>query len=133
MNEAATVINRFIKEYQTGGDEAVADELLAVDFVDHTPFPGFGTGSADVKRLFAMLRTAFPDLRVEVWNQLASGDRVATWKTFYGTHRGEFLGNPPTGRRIAIRVPDIVRVEQGRLTDHWNVVDIDGLIAQIRA
>jgi len=71
----------FIQDYQTGGDEAVAEDLLAPDFADHTPFPGFGNTREDVKRLFAVLRAAFPDLRAELEEQLADGDRVATRKT----------------------------------------------------
>lgn len=66
MSEEQQVINRFIDEFQTGGNTAAADELLASDFVDHTPFPGFGSTREDVKRLFAIIRVGLPDLRAEV-------------------------------------------------------------------
>ena len=131
MSEALTAVNRFIDDYQTGGDDAVAEELLATDFTDHTPFPGFGNTRDDVKRLFTVLRTAFPDLRAEVIDQLTDGDRVATRKNFFGTHRGVFLGIPPTGKEVAIRVMDIVRIQDGRIAEHWNVVDVNGLVAQL--
>jgi steroid delta-isomerase-like uncharacterized protein len=131
MNDSAAVINRFIDEYQTGGNEAVAEELLAPDFVDFTPFPGFGSTRDDVKALFRVLRGAFPDLRAEVVEQIADGDRVATRKTFHGTHQGPFAGHPPSGRRVSIRVFDIVKIHNGRIREHWNVVDVAGLMAQL--
>lgn len=131
MNDSLAVMRRFIDEFQTGGKEAVADELLAPDFVDHTPFPGFGSRREDVKALFATLRAAFPDLRGEVVEQFADGDRVATRKTFHGTHRGEFFGKPATGKQVAIRVMDIVKIKDGKIAEHWNVVDVAGLMSQL--
>jgi predicted ester cyclase len=58
---------------------------------------------------------------------------VAAHKTFSGTHLGEFLGLPPTGRRVTIRVMDFVRYEDGKIAEHWNVVDIAGLMQQLNA
>jgi SnoaL-like polyketide cyclase len=74
----------------------VADELLAPDFIDYTPFPGFGHTREDVKALFRVLRGAFPDFRAEVVEQFSDGGRVATRKTFHGTHLGPFAGREPT-------------------------------------
>jgi predicted ester cyclase len=62
---------------------------------------------------------------------VAEGDLVATYKTFIGTHEGELLGVPPTGRRVTIRVMDCVRYRDGKLTEHWNIVDVAGLMAQL--
>ena len=130
MTDLTLIIRRFINEYQTGGDEAVAEELLDSEFYDHTPFPGFGPTREDVKALFRVLRGAFPDLRAEIIEQYADGDRVVTRKTFHGTHEGPFAGKPPSGRPVAIRVVDIVRIANGRIREHWNVVDVAGLMAQ---
>ncbi len=127
-------MQRFVHEYQSGGEEAVAEALLAPEFVDHTPFPGFGSTREDVKALFRVLRAAFPDLRAEVHAQFTDGDgeRVATWKTFHGTHQGAFVGIAPTGRKVTIRVMDFVRVSGGLMREHWNVVDVAGLMAQLQ-
>ena len=125
------IVRRFIDEFQTAGDERAAEELLAADFVDRTPFPGFPADREGVKSLFAMLRKAFPDLRAEVYAQVAEGDLVATRKTLRGSHTGEVLGAAPTGRRIAFDVIEVVRVEKGRITEHWNVVDRLGLMQQL--
>jgi steroid delta-isomerase-like uncharacterized protein len=131
MQDPIAVMQKFIHEYQNTGNEEVADRLLPVEFVDHTPFPGFGSSREEVKRLFTLLRGALPDLRAEVETQFADGDRVATLKTFHGTHRGPLFGRPATGKQVSIRVIDIVRVSQGRILEHWNVVDITGLMAQL--
>ena len=125
------LVRKFVEEFQSGNNESVAEELLAPDFVDHSPFPGVAPDRDGVKRLFAALHVAFPDLRATIHDQLAEGDRVATRKTFRGTHRGEFLGISPTGRAVTFDVIDIVRMDKGRIAEHWNVVDLMGLLQQI--
>ena len=125
------IVRRFVEEFQNGGNESAAEELLAPDFVDHTPFPGVSPDREGVKRLFAALRQAFPDLRAKIHDQLAEKDRVATRKTFRGTHRGEFLGIAPTGRSVSFDVIDVVRIADGRIAEQWNVVDLMGLLQQI--
>jgi steroid delta-isomerase-like uncharacterized protein len=126
-----TIVRRFVEEFQNGGNESAAEELLAADFVDHSPFPGVAPDREGVKRLFAALRQAFPDLRAKIHDQLAEKDRVATRKTFRGTHRGEFLGIAPTGRSVSFDVIDVVRIADGRIAEQWNVVDLMGLLQQI--
>jgi steroid delta-isomerase-like uncharacterized protein len=133
LNDALSIVQMFVYEFQTMGNEHVAERLLAPDFVDHTPFPGFGGGREDVKRLFQVLRSAFPDLRAEIVEQFANGEMVATRKTFHGTHKGEFLGVPPTGKHMAFRVVDLLRVSDGKMREHWNVVDVTSIIAQLQA
>ena len=80
-----------------------------------------------------MFRAAFPDLHGEIVEQMADGDGVATRKTFHGTHQGPLMGIPPTGKSVAISVIDLVRVRDGRIVEHWNVVDVPGLMAQLGA
>ncbi|MBI4908866.1 MAG: ester cyclase [Acidobacteria bacterium] len=64
------------------------------------------------------------------WTATGSG---STSKTFHGTHRGEFAGVAPTGKAVAIRVMDFVRVSDGKMREHWNVVDVAGLLGQLRS
>jgi steroid delta-isomerase-like uncharacterized protein len=80
-----------------------------------------------------MIRAAFPDHDAAIVHIVAEDDLVATYKTFTGAHAGEFLGVPATGRRVTIRVMDFVRVQNGQITDHWNIVDVAGLMAQLGA
>ena len=60
-------------------------------------------------------------------------DTVATYKTFTGTHQGEFMGIPATGKRVTVQVMDFVRVRDGKIAEHSNVVDVFGLLAQLGA
>jgi len=137
LEENKEIVRRFVDEYQTGRDEGVADELVASDFVHH-----YGRGWTEastegregVKLSFAaMLHAPFPDLRAVIHDQIAEGDKVVTRKTFYGTHRGQFAGVPPTGKEVAIDAIDIVRIANGQIVDHWAVTDVMGFMQQVGA
>ncbi len=80
-----------------------------------------------------MLRSAFPDLRAAIHDQVAEDDQVVTRKTLSGTHRSDFIGISPTGRAVAFDVIDILRIVRGRTMEHWNVVDFAGLMQQLEA
>jgi predicted ester cyclase len=127
------VVRRFVDEYQSHGDVTVAQDLLAPDFVDHTPFGPMTPDRDGVLTLFAMLRSAFPDLHAVIHDQAMEGGKVWTRKTFHGTHRGDFMGIAPTGREVAFDVIDVVRVADGTMREHWNVVDAMALMGQLRA
>jgi predicted ester cyclase len=77
------------------------------------------------------LREAFPDFHAEIQWQLADGDRVTTYKTYHGTHEGTFLGVAPTHRKIQFETVDVMRVQQGKITDHWGVGNLLSLMQQI--
>lgn len=66
-----------------------------------------------------------------VVHMIAEGDLVATYKTFTGTHTGDFFGTEPTGKRATVRVMDFVRYDEGRIAEHWGIVDLAGLMAQL--
>ena len=124
---------RFVERYQNDADEGVLQDTIADDFVDHSNFPGLPGGRAGVKAIFDMFRSAFPDFHAVVLDQVADGDKVWTYKTFSGTHRGELMGIPPTGRTVAWTVIDIIRLRDGQFVEHWNVVDLMGLMQQLGA
>ncbi|WP_424216297.1 ester cyclase (plasmid) [Streptomyces sp. BI20] len=127
------VVRRNTEEVQGGGDYALFDELFADGFVDHTPQPGRTPDKAGTLRLYRALREAFPDFRPVIHWQTADGDLVTTYKTYHGTHRGEFLGIPPTGRRIGFDTVDAMRVRDGKIVEHWGVADLFSLMQQLDA
>ena len=90
-------------------------------------------GIEGVRAILGAIRAGFPDHDAAVLQMVAEGDLVATHKTFTGTHDGEFFGMPATGKRATIRVMDFVRYEDGKIVEHWNVVDMAGLLAQLTA
>ena len=118
-----SVMRRFVDEYQSQGKEDVARELLADNFVDHSASPGLPPDRDGVLQLFAILRAGIPDLHAEIHQMLLDGDKVITLKTFHGHHKGELFGAAPTGKPIAVDVMDIVRIENGKMLEHWNVVN----------
>jgi len=132
VSEAAmTVVRRNTEEVQTNGRFDVFDELFADDFVDHSPQPESGADKEGVRGLYKMLRTAFPDFRAEIHWQRADGDTVTTFKTYYGTHNGPFLGFAATGRTMHFECVDVMRVQNGKITDHWGVGNLLSAIIQL--
>lgn len=127
------LVCRLVKEAQEGGELAVVDELLAEDFVDHSPLPGVPPTRDGVRALFAGLRAAFPDLRVTIHEQIAEGNQVVTRKTFEGTHGGAFMGIPATGNKIAFTVIDILTLRDGKIREHRLVLDQLHLLQQLGA
>lgn len=132
-SENKQIVARFNREVIEQGNMGAFSELVASDFVNHTAPPGTHQGPDGFAAFFTeTLRPALPDLTVELHDQIAEGDKVVTRKTISGTHRGVFLGVPPTGRRITIRVTDIVRIKNGQYAEHWGNADLLGAIAQMK-
>jgi predicted ester cyclase len=130
-NKALVV--RFNKEVIERGDEDAFRELVAPDFVNRTAPPGAPAGPEGMLNTFnRVLRPAFPDLSVEIHEQIAEGDKVTTRKTIRGTHQGELFGVAPTGKSVAIDVIDIVRIADGRYAEHWGVNTLPSVLAALR-
>jgi steroid delta-isomerase-like uncharacterized protein len=127
------IVRAFVTEAQSRHNLAAVDQYLAEDFVDHSVPPGLPPTREGVKMQFTMFINALPDLEAVIHAQVADADTVVTRKTLRGTHRGELFGVPPTGQPVAIEVIDILRVRDGRITDHWNQVDRLGLLQQLGA
>lgn len=126
-------VRRFNQEFIEGRRLEVAEEILADTFVNHTPPPGLSAGKDGARAFFEMMWRAFPDLTVEILDQVAEGDSVTTRKAFHGTHEGDFAGIAPTQKRVQISVVDIIRLKDGRFVEHWAIVDQLGLLAQLGA
>jgi steroid delta-isomerase-like uncharacterized protein len=129
--DAKAIVCRFIEEVQAKGNLEAVDEFIAEDCVNHTPPPGVAPDREGAKQTFAMFRAAFPDHDAVILDMVGEGDTVATHKTFTGTHQGDFIGIPATGKRITVRVMDFVRVRDGKIAEHSNVLDVSGLLAQL--
>lgn len=130
---AKAITRRNTEEVQGGGDWELFDELFADDFYDHTPQPGGSRDKAGVLVLYKRLREAFPDFTPEIHWQRADGDVVTTFKTYHGTHQGDFLGIPGTGKKVSFETVDAMRVVDGRITEHWGVANLYSVMQQIGA
>jgi steroid delta-isomerase-like uncharacterized protein len=117
------VVRRFIEEVQNKKNMDVFDELNADDFVNLSAPPGMPADKAGGKMYLGGFLSAFPDSQVTIDDMIAEGDRVATKKTFTGTHTGEFMGIPASGNRVTLQFVDILRLRDGRIIEHWLSMD----------
>ena len=110
----------------------VLDEFVAPDFLTHNPFPGMAPGIEGAKRLFMMFVAAAPGRHV-VEDLIAEGDKVVGRITAYGTHEGELLGIPRTGKPMRMTGMTIWRIANGKIVEHWSEMDTLGLLLQLGA
>ncbi|HWI45710.1 MAG TPA: ester cyclase [Rubrobacter sp.] len=96
-DENKALVRRFVDEVQSRGNIDALDEICSPEFVNHSAPPGVPSNCEGVKQLTAMFRQAFPDSYFTVEDMMAEGDKVATRRTFHGSHQGEFMGIPPAG------------------------------------
>ena len=126
------VVRRLLDEGFSRGLLGVVDELVAADMQEHQlREPGHPPGPAGVKAVIGSLRLAFPDFQLAVQDIAVAGNVVWTRNLATGTHDGPFRSRPATGRRIAITVFDVMRVENGRIVEHWGLPDQVTLMRQI--
>lgn len=107
------------------------DNLVAPNSVDHDPAPGQDPGPAGFKGVFTQMRTAFPDLHVEVETLVADDDQVAFAYTLTGTHNGPFQGHEATGKAIKVRGLQISKFVDGKMTQRWGSSDELGIMSQL--
>jgi predicted ester cyclase len=125
------LVRRFVDEVQSAGDIGLIDEICSPEFVNHSAPPGIPADCEGIKIATAIFRRAFPDSYFTVEDMMAEGDKVATRKTFHGTHEGELMGIPPSGRSVSMGLIDIVRVSEGRVVEHWSMGDSLGMMQQL--
>lgn len=127
------IIHRLYDEAWNKGNLNVADECYPARFMQHDPsYPDENWGSIDsFKQLVTTLRTAFPDLHIVIEDTIAEGDRVAIRYTVTGTHKGVFNGIPATGKTINITGYEIVKIENGKIAELWNLSDTFTTLRQL--
>ena len=151
------LMRRFYDEVFNKGNLGTVNELCAPNFVDHTSPPGADPGAEGVKQMIGMYRSAFPDIRVTVEEMVAEGvkqmigmyrsafpdirvtveemvaegDTVVSRTTMRGTHTGDLMGIPPTGKQVTMRGLDLVRIAGGKATEVWHHDEELALFAQL--
>ena len=133
MDHAVTM--KRLYDLINAGDIDGFGELLAEDFVEHEEMPGLEPSKEGVKQLFHMYRAAFPDLRMAVQDVLVSGHKAVARVRATGTHQGEFLGMPATGKSVDVQLIDITRFgdDDGLAHEHWGVFDAMAMMQQLGA
>jgi steroid delta-isomerase-like uncharacterized protein len=125
------VVRRFFEVGPSSGDLGAADALLAPDFSLHVPLPAPGPGIEAMNTIITACRAAFHGLHVTIEDMTADGDRVTCRFTARGVHDGEFMGLPPTGKRIAMTGIEIFRVRDGKIAELWGEANLMGLMQQL--
>jgi steroid delta-isomerase-like uncharacterized protein len=129
-----SAFQRFHDAISTGDMEIVStavDELFDPNVLLSTPLPVDAAGAEGIKQAMAMLLRAFPDLHVKVEDMIEEGDKVAGRNLLTGTHRGDYLGQAPTGKVVEYREIFIFRFFGGRVAETWGVVDVFAQLRQL--
>lgn len=134
MTENESVARRLIEDAFNKGRLEAIDELMSPDFVEHQAIgPGVPTGREAPKAIVSMLRSAFPDFHLAIEDTALRGDTVWLRLRATGTHDGTFMGRQPTGKCISVTVIDIMRIQDGKIVEHWGVADRLGALQQLDA
>lgn len=131
--ENKAIVYRYMEEFWNAGNLAVADELIAAGFVNHSPVPGETPDREGLKRSVSAFYAGFSDQRFTTEDMVAEGDRVALRGTFRGVHTGAFTGIPATGREVVMTWFIMLRIEGGKITDRWANFDQLGFLTQLGA
>jgi steroid delta-isomerase-like uncharacterized protein len=132
MSDANKAVVRRYYEIIDSGDVSLIDEVLAADFISHSPpFPGLPETLDGVRQGWAISLAAFDTYRHVIEDQFAEGDRVATRVTATCTHTGDYRGIKGDGREVSIEGIAIHRIANGRIAEHWGRIDLAGLLHQM--
>ena len=130
--KSKALIQRFVEEAFNKGNVDVANEVYASTFVAHDPTIPEGQGSPEqVKQFVNTYLSAFPDGHTTVEDLISDGEKVAYRWTFRGTHQGELMGIPPTGKQVTVTGITINRVSRGKVEEQWNNFDQLGMLQQL--
>ena len=127
--ENKTIARKFLRMFELG-DPGMADEIVAADYYNHDA-PDPRIGSEGVKAFVTTFKNAVPDAQFRIEYQVAEGDKVVSRYTWSGTHQGEFLGVPATGKRVSWTVTVTFRIADGKIREAWTNWDQLGVMQQL--
>lgn len=126
------IVRLFNKAVIEQGNPDIFRQLMDKDFINRTA-PATANSADGMWNTFSnILRPAFPDLTVEIYEQIAEGDKVVTRKAIVGTHQGMLMGIEPTSKQIKIDVIDIVRLKDGKYFEHWGINTLQSVIMELK-
>jgi predicted ester cyclase len=128
-----TIARRVLEEIFPTNDVDALRDVISDEFVNHEAPAGTPPGLGSVTMFMHLLNEAFSDQRWEIHDVLADGDKVVIRCTHSGVHTGDYFGLPSTGRRFAYRQMHIIRIRNGKGTEHWAVRDDAALMRQLTA
>jgi steroid delta-isomerase-like uncharacterized protein len=130
MSDPKVIVGQ-LYERMNSGDLTLIDDLVSDDFIEHEEFPGIPPTKEGLRQLFTGLHAAFENAKFEPDDLIAEGDKVFVRARLTGTHRGEFMGIPATGRTVDVGVADFLRLDGDLIAEHWGVMDSGALMQQL--
>jgi predicted ester cyclase len=122
LEKNKAIVTRFNREVIENGDLQAFDEIVSPAFLNHSAPAGADNGANGARYfLINVLRKAIPDLKVEIYDMTAEGDRVVTRKAIKGTQKEELLGAGASGQPVTLNIIDIIRLEDGKYVEHWSL------------
>ena len=128
-----TLVQRMFDEDLNTSNREMGQVFFNPDFVDHTNPPELQSGISGHNGLVALLHQAFPDIKYTIDDIFAETDRVCVRVTMQGTHQGDFFGIPPTGKRVLVTGTHILRIQNGKIAEHWGNNDDLEMMRQLGA
>jgi len=125
------VSRRYLEEAWNKNNLAVVDELLAPDHVNHSPGPELPPGPEGAKMFIGVYKGGFPDTHIHIEDQMAEGDKVFTRWSAHGTHSGDFMGIPATGKSVTVTGMIVDRIANGKIVESWSEFDQMGMMQQL--
>ena len=133
IEENKAIARRWNEEIWGKTNLALADELLSTDFVFNYPAPGVAANLEGYKQTLTMNNATISDLRCTTDDMVAEGDKVVVRWTWAGTHKGELMGIPPTGKQVMITGISILHIVGGKMVEEWIEMDTLGMMQQLGA
>lgn len=130
MEENKELVRRFMDEVWNQMNPEAVDRFVAPEMIDHS---GRGSGKEGVQQALRLFATAFPDWHTTIEDLIAEDDKVVMRGVASGTHAGTFMGIPATGARVTVPGIHVMRIEDGKIVEHWAQGDYLGMMRQLGA
>ena len=131
VEENKAISRRFVEGIFNKKNPDAIDEICSPDYIGHDPLPGMPPNLDGLKQFYAMGITAMPDYHSTIEDIIAEGDKVVQRFTGRGTHKGEFMGIPPTGKQVTIKGISIHRIANGKVVENWVTMDMLSVMQQL--
>ncbi len=127
------IVRRFYEEIVNTGDVSQIADVISADYTEVMDGKRYAVGLEGAASHVLGVRNTYPDLRLTVDHQIAEGEWVATCITATGTHKGEWIGIAPTGRKVTFTGVNVDRVVEGKIVEHGGAANMLGPLLEIGA
>ena len=127
-----TWVHKFYTEFLNKSNIKLLDGLVADDYVEHEPIPGYALNKKGLKDYFKMMFIAFPDFKANIDFMIEEKNKVVIYLTYTGTHKGDYMGVKGSGAKISFKAIDIIQVIDGKMVEHWGVLDTLTMMDQLK-